>query len=134
MKQLLFSLVFLLVSIFLFSLTWIDCCWKKTSTGLEYKIEKKGKGKRLRQGDSVNIHWIWFECETEQLIENSSDFYRSFKWSVGSDMFVKGFEEGFSKLKRRGKAYLKIPPELAFGKDDLNGRKTFCYFIEILDD
>jgi FKBP-type peptidyl-prolyl cis-trans isomerase len=134
MKQLISLSIFLLSFSFSFSQTWKEFNWKKSDSGLEYKIVKKGKGKKPRQGDSVNIHWIWFECETGNLLENSDDHSPTFIWSLGSGTFVKGFEEGFSKLKRGGGAYIKIPPVLAFGKEGLNGRKTFCYFIEILDD
>ena len=132
MRPILLTVIFISVSYFLFSQTWVDCCWKKSETGLEYKIEKKGKGKKLEQGDSVSIQWIWYECETGEIIEDSKAYTYQPRWAVGSGVFVKGFEEGFRKLKKKGKAFIRIPPQLSFGEEGVGGRKTFCYFIEIL--
>jgi FKBP-type peptidyl-prolyl cis-trans isomerase FkpA len=134
MKTVLFLLCVIFASNNLFSQKWEDCCWEKSASGLEYKIEKPGEGKKLQRSDSVNIRWIWFDCETGEVLENSLEIMGVYKWSVGSGVFVIGFEEGFKKLKRGGTAYLKIPPKIAFGKNGLNGRKTFCYFIEVLPD
>jgi FKBP-type peptidyl-prolyl cis-trans isomerase FkpA len=134
MKTILFLLFIILTSNDLLSQKWEDCCWEKSASGLEYKIEKPGEGKKLQRSDSVNIRWIWFDCETGEVLENSLEIMGVYKWSVGSGVFVIGFEEGFKKLKRGGTAYLKIPPKIAFGKNGLNGRKTFCYFIEVLPD
>jgi FKBP-type peptidyl-prolyl cis-trans isomerase len=134
MRTILFLLFISIASNDLLSQKWTDCCWEKTSSGLEYKIEKPGEGKKLQRGDSVNIRWIWYDCETGQVLENSLELMGVFKWSVGSGRFIIGFEEGFKKLKRGGSAYLKIPPKIAFGKKGLDGRKTFCYFIEVLPD
>lgn len=134
MKPILLLTTLMLFSCFTFSQKWENYKWKKSESGLEYKIVKKGKGKKLQQGDSVNIRWIWFDCTTGEELENHRNSDQIFKWVSGSGTFVKGFEEGLNKLKRRGKAYIRIPPELAWGQDGLNGRKTFCYFIEILSD
>jgi FKBP-type peptidyl-prolyl cis-trans isomerase FkpA len=134
MKTVLFFLSVIFASNDLLSQKWEDCCWEKSASGLEYKIEKPGEGKKLQRSDSVNIRWIWFDCETGEVLENSLEIMGVYKWSVGSGVFVIGFEEGFKKLKRGGTAYLKIPPKIAFGKNGLNGRKTFCYFIEVLPD
>jgi len=132
MRSILLYMVFLMISSDLLSQTWTDCCWTKSESGLEYKIENKGKGKKLKSGDSVSIHWVWYDCETGEVLEKSREYNYKPRWAVGSETFVKGFEEGFRKLKRGGSAYIKIPPEIAFGNDGMNGRKTFCYFIEIL--
>ena len=132
------SILFLLFMIAgpgnLLSQTWADCCWERSASGLEYKIEKTGEGRKLQRGDSVNIRWIWFDCDTGKILENSMELMGVYKWSVGSGVFVIGFEEGLKKLKRGGNAYLKIPPKLSFGKNGLDGRKTFCYYIEVLPD
>jgi|SRR6185436_1256574 len=132
MKSILFLLLTTIVSSHLLSQKWADCCWERSASGLEYKIEKPGDGKKLQLGDSVNIRWIWFDCDTGEVLENSLELMGIYKWSVGSGVFVIGFEEGLKKLKKGGQAFLKIPPKIAFGKKGLDGRKTFCYFIEVL--
>lgn len=134
MRSILFLLFTTIISNVLLSQKWVDCCWERSASGLEYKIEKSGEGKKLQLGDSINIRWIWYDCETGEVLENSLELMGVYKWSVGSGVFVIGFEEGFKKLKRGGTAYIKIPPKIAFGKKGLNGRKTFCYFIEVLAD
>jgi FKBP-type peptidyl-prolyl cis-trans isomerase len=111
------------------------CCWEKTKSGLEYKIEEKEKGKKLKVGDSVLIYWIWYNCETGSVIENSESFNPGgFQWVVGSGTFIKGFEEGLNLLRKGGSAYIKIPPELAFGPEGLYGQTTFCYRLFIVAD
>ena len=114
MRPILLTLIFISVSYFLFSQTWVDCCWKKSETGLEYKIEKKGKGKKLKQGDSVSIQWIWYECETGEIIEDSKAYTYQPRWAVGSGVFVKGFEEGFRKLKKKGESIYQNPTPARF--------------------
>ena len=131
MRAILFFLFITLTSNNLFSQKWVDCCWEKTSSGLEYKIENAGEGKKLQPGDSVNIRWIWYDCETGEVLENSIELMGIHKWAVGSGVFIIGFEEGLRKLKKGGSGYIKIPPKIAFGKNGLNGRKTFCYYIVV---
>src|SRR5262245_37065279 len=132
MRPFFFTLFLIVISEYCFAQKWDDCCWKKTTSGLEYKIEDPGEGKKLQLRDSVNIRWIWYDCETGEVLENSLELMGIHKWSVGSGVFIIGFEEGLRQLKRGGKAFLKIPPRIAFGKNGLDGRKTFCYYIEVL--
>jgi FKBP-type peptidyl-prolyl cis-trans isomerase len=132
MKTIILLTTLILFSFFTFSQKWENFKWKKSGSGLEYTIVKKGNGKKLQKSDSVNIRWIWFDCITGEEIENFMNTTPLIKWTSGSKTFIKGFEEGLNALKRGGKAYIKIPPELAWGQEGLNGMKTFCYYIEIL--
>ena len=134
MRSILFLLFVTIASNNLLSQKWIDCCWERAASGLEYKIEKPGDGEKLHLGDSVNIRWIWYDCDTGEALENSMELMGIHKWAVGSGVFIPGFEEGLRKLRKGGSAYLKIPPKIAFGKKGLNGRTTFCYFIVVFSD
>ena len=134
MRTILYLLFFTIITHALSAQKWVDCCWERSAGGLEYKIEKPGQGEKLQTGDSINIRWIWYDCETGEVLENSLQLMGIYKWAVGAGTFIIGFEEGFKKLKRGGTAYIRIPPKIAFGKKGLNGRKTFCYFIEVLPD
>ena len=134
MRSIFFLVFFTIASGNLLSQKWVDCCWEKSASGLEYKIEKPGEGKKLQRGDSINIRWIWYDCETGEVLENSLELMGIHKWAVGSGVFIIGFEEGLENLKRGGSAYIKIPPKIAFGKKGLNGRKTFCYYIVVFSD
>lgn len=64
MRSILFFLFITIASNDLFSKKWVDCCWEKSASGLEYKIEKPGDGEKLQRGDSVNIRWIWYDCDS----------------------------------------------------------------------
>jgi FKBP-type peptidyl-prolyl cis-trans isomerase len=135
MKKIICVVYLITIASLVFSQEWSDCCWKKNKSGLEYKVEKKGMGKKLKKGDTVKIHWIWFNSQSgERLMSSYDNGIEGQEWVVGSGTFVKGFEEGFYKIKRGGEAYLKIPPDIAYGESGLQGQKTFCYFIKIIYD
>lgn len=71
MRRVFFILFITITSHKIFAQKWTDCCWEKSPGGLEYKIEKPGEGKKLQPGDSVNIRWIWFDCDNGEVLENS---------------------------------------------------------------
>jgi peptidyl-prolyl cis-trans isomerase A (cyclophilin A) len=110
---------------------WENCCWKKTESGLKYKIESPGNGSKIIAGEECEIVWVWYK-KNGMVIENMLN-QEGHKWKAKSGMFVRGFEEGLMLLNRGGSAFIKIPAQLAYGKQGRQGEKTFCYYIKILE-
>ena len=49
-----------------------------------------------------------------------------FEFRIGNGDVIKGWEEGVSGMKVGGKRQLKIPPDLAYGKDGSPHRRNRC--------
>ncbi len=112
---------------------WEDCCWTKLKSGLEIKIIEKGLGKKIKDGEHVKINCIWYDFKTGDILSNGmTEFPQGVEWVVGSLVYAIGYEEGLKKLKRGGSAFIKIPPELAFGDKGYLGQTTLCYYIKII--
>lgn len=108
---------------------WNDCCWKESRSGLSFKLIEKGQGKKPKPGESAQIHWVRYDVDSGQVIESTLDRGAGMEWTVGQEQFVPGFEEGLSKLKPGGAIFIKIPPQLAYGNEGLEGHTTFAYYL-----
>lgn len=90
----------------------MDDSIKSTSSGLYYKILKKGKSKRPSLNDSVLVHYKGKRID-------GTEFDSSYKRSKPQDFnlqgVVPGFAEGLTLIGEGGKIILYIPSDLAYG-------------------
>jgi FKBP-type peptidyl-prolyl cis-trans isomerase len=135
-----FSLIKLLMTIFmvssLISLAQpkIDCRFKKTKSGLCYKIIKKNKkGQRLSKSQRVFVTYDFYHktdsTSLKLIIKNSK---KSF--FIGHDDVLKGWDEAVSILKVGDSAIFKIPPHLAYGNKKFGSilpNSTLYLFLRI---
>ena len=93
----------------------IDIRFKKTKSGLYYKIIKKNKkGAVIKKSQRVFVTYDFYHktdsTPLKLIIKNSKKVF-----FVGYDEVLKGWDEGVALLKMGDSAIFKIPPHLGYG-------------------
>jgi FKBP-type peptidyl-prolyl cis-trans isomerase len=106
--------------------------WKKTDSGLEIWDVKEGKGDPVKAGNTITAHYTgWL---TDGKVFDSSVGKRPLNISL--DNLIKGWQEGIPGMKPGGVRRLKIPAELAYGKNAKPGipaDSTLVFEIELIE-
>ena len=109
--------------------------WKKTKSGLEIWDVKEGKGEAVKAGETVTIHYTgWLTDDKATKFDSSVD--RGEKATFPLNRLIKGWQEGIPGMKPGGVRRLKIPAELAYGKDgrgEIPGGATLVFEIELFE-
>ncbi|WP_187308301.1 FKBP-type peptidyl-prolyl cis-trans isomerase [Buchnera aphidicola] len=106
---------------------------KKTSSGLLYLVEREGEGEALTNDTKITVHY-------KGTLINGIEFDNSYRRGQPISLMLKdvilGWQEGLKYIKKGGKIKLVIPPNLAYGKKEVNGipsNSTLIFDIELLD-
>ena len=91
-----------------------------TPSGLTYLITKKGMGAQPKQGDAIVVHYTGM-LTNGMKFDSSHDRAEPLSFQLGAGRVIKGWEEGFSKLRVGDHAILIIPSELAYGSRGADG-------------
>jgi len=91
----------------------------KTASGLQYWDIKVGTGQEAKKGDHVKVHYTGWLTTGKKF--DSSVGGKPFEFRIGNGDVIKGWEEGVAGMKIGGKRQLRIPPDLAYGKDGYPG-------------
>jgi FKBP-type peptidyl-prolyl cis-trans isomerase FkpA len=82
---------------------------------LKYVELKVGTGKEAKKGDNVEVHYTGWLQSNNNKFDSSVDRKQTFKFDLGKEQVIKGWDEGVAGMKVGGKRKLIIPPELAYG-------------------
>jgi FKBP-type peptidyl-prolyl cis-trans isomerase len=106
----------------------------KTSTGLQYWDIKVGTGRIADKGNTVRVHYTGWLTNGKKF--DSSVGGQPFQFRIGAHQVIAGWEEGVIGMKVGGKRQLRIPPNLAYGKEGYPGaippNATLVFDIELL--
>jgi FKBP-type peptidyl-prolyl cis-trans isomerase len=106
----------------------------KTSSGLQYWDIKVGTGRMADRGNTVKVHYTGWLTNGKKF--DSSVGGQPFQFRIGAHQVIAGWEEGVSGMKVGGKRQLRIPPNLAYGKEGYPGaippNATLIFDIELL--
>jgi FKBP-type peptidyl-prolyl cis-trans isomerase len=106
----------------------------KTASGLQYWDIKAGTGQEAKKGDHVQVHYTGWLTSGKKF--DSSVGGKPFEFRIGNGDVIKGWEEGVTGMKIGGKRQLKIPPDLAYGKDGYPGaippNATLIFDIQLI--
>lgn len=106
----------------------------KTPSGLQYWDIKVGTGQEAKKGDHVQVHYTGWLTSGKKF--DSSVGGKPFEFRIGNGDVIKGWEEGVTGMKVGGKRQLKIPPDLAYGKDGYPGaippNATLIFDIQLI--
>ena len=126
----------------------------KLPSGLEYKIIKKGSGKKLSDGTTVMVAYagflengMLFDSSDPKLVEAcgklnpqraAQNGYQTLPYTFGKGGgMIPGFEEGLSKLGLGDKAILFIPSNLAYGENgagtDIPPNANIIFEVELIE-
>jgi FKBP-type peptidyl-prolyl cis-trans isomerase len=86
----------------------------KTPSGLIYWDIRVGNGEAAKEGSHVRVHYTGW-LTTGKKFDSSVDAGQPFDFTIGNGEVIKGWEEGVTGMRVRGKRQLRIPPDLAYG-------------------
>lgn len=89
--------------------------YKKTPSGLEYIIIKKGTGEKTKKGDRIYINFTT-RINPDSVFDSNLSSGKPYTFILGQEEVLKGWEEGISLLSVGDSAHFRIPPTLAYGE------------------
>lgn len=108
--------------------------YKKTESGLFYRIEKQGT--LVKKGDKLRVHYEGTFLMSGEKFDSSFDRGEPFEVTVEMGNLIQGWEEGIPLIGKGGKGTLYIPAKLAYGKEktaNIPPNSILIYRIEILE-
>ncbi len=106
---------------------------KKTESGLFYRIESEGYGEIIKPTDNVKVHYVG-SLPNGTVFDSSRERDQPAEFQL--NQVIDGWTEGLQLVKKGGKIELVIPPELAYGDQDLGAipaNSTLHFEVEVLD-
>lgn len=108
--------------------------YKKTPSGLEYIIIKKGSGEKTKKGFRIYVNFTT-RINPDSVFDSNSASGKPYAFILGQEEVLKGWEEGISLLSVGDSAHFRIPPSLAYGEKKLGSippNSTLLLSIKVL--
>lgn len=86
-----------------------------TESGLKYYIHKQGKGKKVKDGGFVKVHYLGM-LENGIAFDGTFASARPFPTRIGRKRVIAGWDEGIPLLNTGGEATFIVPYTLAYGE------------------
>ncbi len=106
-----------------------------TASGLTYIVTKHGEGAQLKAGDNIIVNYTGL-LTNGQKFDSSLDRGEPFSFPLGAGRVIKGWDEGFEKLRIGDHATLIIPPSIGYGERGAGGvippGATLIFIVEVL--
>ncbi len=95
-----------------------------------------GTGASPKQGQTVVVHYTGWLTNGKKF-DSSVDRGEPFEFKIGVGQVIQGWDQGVLTMKIGGKRKLTIPPELAYGDQDVGGglipaNSTLIFEVELL--
>lgn len=106
-----------------------------TESGLTYIITQKGDGAQLKAGDEIIVNYTGL-LTNGQKFDSSLDRNEPFSFPLGAGHVIKGWDEGFQKLRVGDHAILTIPASIGYGARGAGGvippDATLIFIVEVI--
>lgn len=106
-----------------------------TESGLTYIITKHGTGAALKAGDNIIVNYTGL-LTNGQKFDSSLDRSEPFSFPLGAGRVIKGWDEGFGKLRIGDHAILTIPSSIGYGARGAGGvippDATLIFIVEVI--
>jgi FKBP-type peptidyl-prolyl cis-trans isomerase len=107
-----------------------------TASGLRYVITQRNPtGELASKGNRVTAHYTGTLVNGKKF-DSSKDRNQPFSFVLGVGQVIKGWDEGFSVLRKGEKATLIIPSTLGYGEQDMGDippHSTLIFEVEMLE-
>lgn len=119
----------------------VSACGSSDS-GLQVKDLVEGEGSEATLGSQVSVHYTGWLYSADSTGGKSTQFDSSiergqpFKFVLGFEQVIPGWDQGVSGMKVGGKRELIIPSDLAYGEQDLGiipPNSTLIFEVELLE-
>ncbi|MGM0613556.1 MAG: FKBP-type peptidyl-prolyl cis-trans isomerase [Bacteroidota bacterium] len=107
----------------------------ETDDGLEITFIEKGEGPEADSGDVVFMHYTG-KLENDSVFGSSYQRNQPFRFRLGNNEVIKGWEIGVDYMSEGDSALLKIPPELAYGERErgaIPANSTLRFMVRLED-
>lgn len=106
-----------------------------TESGLTYIITKQGTGEQLKAGDTIVVNYTGM-FTNGQKFDSSFDRGEPLSFPLGAGRVIKGWDEGFQKLRIGDHATFIIPSSLGYGSRGAGGvippDTTLIFVVEVV--
>ena len=110
--------------------------FKKTDSGLRYKILQKGSGAQATKGATVSVHYKG-QLSDGTVFDSSYKRKEPIEFKLGVGQVISGWDEGISLLKIGDKARFVIPSNLGYGSTGAGGaippNSNLIFDVELMD-
>ncbi len=106
-----------------------------TASGLRYIIVEEGYGEKPRTGNILLVHYSGYTSDGS-IFDSSIQRSEPFRFVLGTDQVIQGWDEAFALLREGSKARLIIPPSLGYGdtgRDPVPPGETLIFDVELLE-
>ena len=106
-----------------------------TTSGLRYVVRSAGLGEPPARGAEVSVHYEGRLLANGEKFDSSRDRGQPFKFRIGTDAVIKGWDEALATMRTGEKRTLIIPWWLAYGqegKGPIPPRATLVFDVELL--
>ena len=107
-----------------------------TKSGLYVIILEDGSGPLVQAGQAISAHYTGKTIDGK-IFDSSVQRGTPYSFTLGRGKVIKGWDEGFAKLKKGSRARFIIPSKLAYGKDGFGNSilpfSTLIFEVELLD-
>ena len=106
-------------------------------TGLLIEDIIEGSGDSPKHGQTVVVHYTGWLIDGK-MFDSSVERGEPFEFQIGVGQVIDGWDQGVATMKVGGKRKLTIPPELAYGNQDVGeglipANSTLIFEVELLD-
>ena len=94
-----------------------------------------GQGAEIKTGQLLSVNYV-LSLSDGTIIQNSKDLGAPFKFTLGAGDVIPGWEQGFAGMHVGGVRTIIIPPELAYGANQVGPippNSTLIFTVELLD-
>jgi peptidylprolyl isomerase len=96
----------------------------------------EGIGTAAQEGDTVTVQYVGVDYETGKKFDSSWDQGKPLTFKLGGGEVIPGWEEGIPGMEVSDRRELVIPPDLAYGSQEVGSIKpnsTLVFVIDLLD-
>jgi len=105
--------------------------------GIQVEDVREGTGKEAKRGSTVSVNYLGTLASNGQKFDSSYDRNEPFTFKLGSGQVIEGWEKGIAGMKVGGKRILVIPPDKAYGDQEVGGvipaNSTLKFEVELMD-